>query len=243
MEPGQGETAARGSDTPSAPEATGQSGQEADAGKPSRDAAAGKEPTQDGAPPRNPEAQPDAAGNPQETEPQPAESQRNDSKGGMSDGPPQGGGQPSADVPAAPQTEPTPLPEADEANLDYARQATDLVLERLKDQEQAPDPELLKSLGWTKEELQQFIARWEELKRAAREEGPSARADLDDPLRSLGLRSTDTQRRSGNSINDQPGGQRDLGRSSTPPAEFLEQFNAYRKGRSRGSSDGGARRP
>ena len=75
---------------------------------------------------------------------------------------------PATTCPRHRRRSPRQLPEADEANLDYARQATDLVLERLKDQQQDPDPELLKSLGWTKEELQQFIARWEELKRAAR---------------------------------------------------------------------------
>ena len=117
------------------------------------------------------------------------------------------------------------------------------MLERLKDQPQDPDPELLKALGWTKEELQRFVTRWEELKRAAREEGPTAQADLEDALRSLGLRTTDSGRRSGNSTNDRPGGQGDLGQRRIPPAEFLEQFNAYKKGKARGPGDGGAHRP
>ena len=63
---------------------------------------------------------------------------------------------------------------ADKANLEYARKATDLVLERLKDQQDEPDPELLKSLGWTEEELQAFLARWEAMKRNAREQGGEA---------------------------------------------------------------------
>ena len=59
------------------------------------------------------------------------------------------------------------LPAAEPPNLDYAREATDLVLERLKDQQHNPDPELLKRLDWTPEDLQQFLARWEQMKQAA----------------------------------------------------------------------------
>jgi hypothetical protein len=51
------------------------------------------------------------------------------------------------------------------------------------------------------------------------------------------------ERRRGNATNEQAGGQRDLGRASLPPPEFLEQFNAYRKGKTRGPSDGGTHRP
>ena len=43
--------------------------------------------------------------------------------------------------------------EADAANLDYARKATEMVINHLKDEEHNPDPELLKKLGWSKEDL------------------------------------------------------------------------------------------
>ena len=130
----------------------------------------------------------------------------------MSSGPPQGGGLPGPDGPDDPPSLPDPPPAAaDPANLEYSRKATDLVLERLKHQQQDPDPELLKSLGWTKEEMRQFIARWEELKRAAREEGPQAQADLDDALRSLGLRATRLDVRRGSAENDQQRGQSESG--------------------------------
>ncbi len=133
-----------------------------------------------------------------------------DNRSGESDPPPQ-----------------VPLP-SDPANLEYAQRATDLVLERLKHKQEEPDPELLKKLGWTKEELQQFLARWEQLKRAAREEGPQAQADLEDALRSLGLRSSRLDVRRGRTENDQLRGQSEAGIVNRPPAEFEEQFNAYR---------------
>ena len=67
-----------------------------------------------------------------------------------------GGGKPGEKgPPPTPNTE-APL-EGDKANLDYARKATEMALEHLRDQKQEPDPKLLKDLGWTKEELQEFV--------------------------------------------------------------------------------------
>ena len=81
----------------------------------------------------------------------------------------------------------------DEANLDFARKQTDLVLERLDEQlaKKQVDAELLKSLGWSEADLQKFVNRWKDLKtRAANEgeEGEQAQQELDGALRSLGLR-------------------------------------------------------
>ena len=243
-ESGQGETADRGGDKQLAPEATGQSGQTPGSGSQTVNTPQGQELTQQGAPPQNPDAQPDAGAQPQDPQVQPAQPQPNDSRGGTSSGPPEGGGLPGDGVPTGADGTRPNCAEADEANLEYARKATDLVLERLKDQQQDPDPELLKSLGWTKEEMQQFIARWEELKRAAREEGPAgpgrpgrcapqprfARHELLDVA--AATRTT-----------IKPVANRESGSLSRPPAEFLEQFNAYKKGGARGPSDGGAHRP
>ena len=98
---------------------------------------------------------------------------------------------------------------------------------------------MLKSLGWTKEELQAFIARWETMKRNAREQGGEAEKDLEDALRSLGLRRTGTGPRASNVDNDQYRGMRDGGSRRRPPPEILEQFKAYRKGAARGQTNGG----
>ena len=78
------------------------------------------------------------------------------------------------------------VPPGEQPNLEYARKATDLVLEYLKDQQSDPDEDLLKKLGWTKENLEDFVRRWADLKRTARED-PRARQQLDDAHR-LGLR-------------------------------------------------------
>ena len=69
-----------------------------------------------------------------------------------------------------PQLDPTQHPEAeaaDEANLEYARKATEMVLQKLKDQEHNPDPELLDKLGWSQEDLAEFLRRWDALQKSA----------------------------------------------------------------------------
>lgn len=53
------------------------------------------------------------------------------------------------------------LPEAEDANLEYGKEAANLVLKRIKDElkRKEVDQELLKELGWSKEEMQKFSER------------------------------------------------------------------------------------
>jgi len=157
---------------------------------------------------------------------------------GASRGVPEGGGIPN-DSASRPDDLQHELAEADAANLEYAKEATDLVLERLKDQRKDPEPELLESLGWSEEELRAFVARWEAMKRDAREQDGEAARDLEDALRSLGLRPSGPERRAADAEDDTLRGLQDGGGRSRPPAELLEQFNAYRKGVARGQRNGG----
>lgn len=128
------------------------------------------------------------------------------------------------------------VPPGEKPNLEYARKAANLVLENLKDQQDNPDQELLDKLGWTEEQMQEFIARWESMKRAAAEDEVGKR-ELDEALRSLGLRPRRGTTRSVDSVDDQSRGLRDLGGQSGPPPSIQEQFNAYKKGTARIGSD------
>ena len=123
-------------------------------------------------------------------------------------------------------------PPEEKPKLEYTRKATDLVLEYLKDQQQKPDQQLLRDLGWTPDDLNQFIQRWQSLKRAAAE-SEAGRRELDESLRSLGLRPAKSSSRRGNVRDDQAGGLRDVGSQSSPPSLYLEQFNAFKKGTAR----------
>ena len=120
------------------------------------------------------------------------------------------------------------VPDSDDANLDYAKKQTELALEHLKDQEHNPDPELLDRLGWTPEEMQEFIRRWEALQKAAAED-PQASRELDESLKSLGLRPPHTKKRTGGDKSDSVRDLRDSGTRSSAPKSYREQFDNFRK--------------
>jgi hypothetical protein len=132
-------------------------------------------------------------------------------------------------------------PDADAANLEYARKQTDLILEKLSDQlnRKQVDREMLKDLGWSEDELRKFVARWNERKEAARRADPAAdeaRRNLDDALRSLGLRRGPLRQ-----IQAKDDNQRDLkaGHRGAVPLEYQERLRDYNRGISRSQRGGG----
>lgn len=125
---------------------------------------------------------------------------------------------------------------ADRANLDYARRQTALALEHLRDQVAKEKPELLEQLGWTKDDARRFLARWEEMRRAAKEKGAAgkmAKKRFDDALKSLGLRPRGTELKHGGVETEKSGPPRDAGRFAPPP-DWADQFRAYTRGISGG---------
>ena len=117
---------------------------------------------------------------------------------------------------------------ADPANVEYARKATDLVLDYLKDQERKkPDQELLDELGWTPEQLKQFLNRWKSLKQDEDSADGETNAKLDDALRSLGLRPTADRSRKATTQTSRINKIRDSGRRTQPPAKFRERYQRY----------------
>ena len=150
---------------------------------------------------------------------------------GATQGLPTGGGVPGEGqaTNADPSSE---VPDSGQADLDYARRTTDMVLEYLSQQESKPDPRLLDELGWTAEDLQRFLQRWRQLKESAREAADGQR-ELDETLRSLGLRSPRDEVRRRKSPRDDLRGLRDSGLRSSPPPQYLEQFDAFKKGTAR----------
>ena len=120
------------------------------------------------------------------------------------------------------------VPDGDEANLKYAQQATDLVIDHLKDQEHNPDPALLKQLGWTKDDLSAFLRRWENLKQGG--ETPDTKRPLEESLRSLGLKAPQDNKRAGGAVTDKVRDLQDAGGRTAPPSRYRDQFDAFRKG-------------
>ena len=120
----------------------------------------------------------------------------------------------------------------DEANLDYARRQTDLVIEKLAEQlrEDRVDSELLDRLGWSQEDLARFVKRWQNLQQAARQDKADGkhRQELDTALRSLGLRRQLRRR----SLDARKDNLRDVNEAfrGTVPLEYQEQLRAYLRG-------------
>ncbi|MBP90763.1 MAG: hypothetical protein CMJ64_29300 [Planctomycetaceae bacterium] len=162
----------------------------------------------------------------------------NSSQGGPKqggDGVSTGGGSPSDNDSPSALDKNAEVADGDEANLDYARRTTDMVLDYLKDQKNNPDTELLDELGWTEEELAGFLKRWQQLKQAASEDNVGQR-ELDESLRSLGLRPKRDRSRKGATKSDYLRGLRDSGSQSTAPAGYQKLIDAFKKGAARSSN-------
>jgi len=230
QESGSGDLAQRPGDRQPADGQTGQSGTKPGSGsqaKPTADGTAGS--GEQGASPQTGPS----------TSPPQTPSGNAPSQGGQ--GLPMGGGDPqSAGLRGSGSS--GEVPDGDQPNLEHARKATDLVLEYLRDQQANPDEELLKKLGWTKEDLQDFVRRWSELKRTARED-QRAGQELDEALHSLGLRPAARDPRRTDTRQDPRRAARNVGGQSQPPAAYSEQFDAYRKGTARTARDSSGSKP
>ncbi|MBX9789962.1 MAG: hypothetical protein K2Y37_13675 [Pirellulales bacterium] len=226
----------------------GESGSPSSSGQPG-EGGSGRKPPQSTDKPRQPNSadgqppsqQDDASSTPEGAD-QPADQQPGESDapvGGNSGGTGQPNGpgiNTGAGRPQGPGQTGAPPQEAlggEEANAEFARQQTDLVIESLKDQlaDDQLDPELLKKLGWTRDDIEKFVRRWEALRKAAGQEGPEgekAREQYERVINDLNLK------RRGVSIRqsakpDQVNRLRES-RGSKPPAEYADQFRAYTEG-------------
>lgn len=117
-----------------------------------------------------------------------------------------------------------PVAAGEDANMEYNKQATELILQKLKKELERGevDPELLEQLGWTQDEMKQFADRLskylDQSKRA--EETPEAKArqqQFQEMLKNLDLQKSGTQR-SGEKEPKRDVMQIDSKRAPVPPA-------------------------
>ena len=120
----------------------------------------------------------------------------------------------------------------EKANLDHAKKATDLVLNKLEDQLQNPDPDLLDKMNWTEQDLREFLDRWKRMKHSAQTGDPTAQKQYEEAIKSLGLRPDNRSRISKNRDVDASGLNQD---SSViePPADLAPDFNEFLRDRNR----------
>jgi hypothetical protein len=103
-----------------------------------------------------------------------------------------------------------------------------MVLDYIERQRDQPDPELLRRLGWSAEDLRTFADRW----KSAREQSrltPEKRSEFEAALKSLGLRHKDRRPEAMLDRDDQIQGLQEEGMRLRPPESLREQFEAFRK--------------
>ena len=112
-----------------------------------------------------------------------------------------------------------------------------MVLKRLEEERYDPDPELLDELNWSKEDLNQFLDRWNQMKQEA-ETGtnPNAKRRYEQAIKSLGL-SPDSKQRKVKGVSDQKTGFKTDSAVNRPPPKVAPAFKAYLRDRNRAAQE------
>jgi hypothetical protein len=220
---GSGQTGSKAGGKEQAPGQTGQSGNEKGQGTQARSASEG-EAGSAGKSGSRPEGE---AGNSDSKSKSDSAGNSGKSAGGPIEGGGGDGNRPQVDYGPSKEIE-----AGEAANLEYSRKATDLALQKLRDQQHDPDPALLEKLGWSKDDLAEFLRRWEGLKKSAAESADGKR-ELDEALKSLGLSDPANRKRTGSTTSDHDRDLRDAGSRTAPPPKYRDLFDAFRKGAAR----------
>ena len=143
---------------------------------------------------------------------------------GRMSGGPQGTGKVQGDTPSP------DVMDAESQNLSAVRQATDLALDHLRDSIRSTDDEMLKELGWTREQAEAFLQRWDNMQKASVIGNQGQKQAFEQTLRSLGLRPDRVK--SSRQIEEDSKGVQVESRRTQPPYEYRERFKAFMKGAS-----------
>ncbi|MFO0088031.1 MAG: hypothetical protein ACK52L_19345, partial [Pirellula sp.] len=114
------------------------------------------------------------------------------------------------------------------SSTEYADELTDLALDYLKEQRDQPDPELLRRLEWTKNDMQKFLDRWTQAKEEAKT-NPNKKQELEAALRSLGLKSSKSQAKKSSDRDDLLKGYLENGSRTRPPESIREKVEKFRR--------------
>ena len=114
--------------------------------------------------------------------------------------------------------------EREQFDTENAKKATDLVLEKLADQNY--DPELLDKLNMSKADVDKFLKRWEEMKRKAKTGNERDRRRYERALKSLDFRPK-SNRRSVNQNRDEVKGLNEDGAVNQIPPEHEPDYSSF----------------
>ena len=104
-----------------------------------------------------------------------------------------------------------------------------MVLDYLNRQKDQPDPELLRQLDWTPDDLQRFVERWNRARDLADSDQPEERQQWNEMLERLQLVAPEQRVREGSGRNDAFQQMQDAGERLRAPESLRKQFEAYRK--------------
>lgn len=117
----------------------------------------------------------------------------------------------------------------DNANADYADKTTQMVLDYLDRQKEQPDPELLRDLDWTKDDLQEFVQRWKNARDLGTNGSERDRTEWKNQLKDLGLQPPRLGTQRGSAENDTFQQMQDAGSRARVPASWRREFEAFQK--------------
>lgn len=142
-------------------------------------------------------------------------------------------------MPSGSRPGPSDAPQApDPVDVEAAKKATDLVLDSLKNQRENPDQDLLDRLGWTPDQLRNFVDRWEKTRSLGEQNDPAAQRQYEESLKSLGIRPPGTSGpRKSIGRNDQLKDVQDTGQRMAAPPQFRDAIEAYRRSLGSESAD------
>ena len=101
-------------------------------------------------------------------------------------------------------------------------------MDYLKQQKDQPDPELLKRLKWSEEDLKKFLDRWTEAKELAKTD-PNKKRELDDTLKLLSKRQFKSKEQDVKDRDDELKGFLEEGTRIRPPESLRPGFEQFRK--------------
>ena len=122
--------------------------------------------------------------------------------------------------------------QADKPNLDYAKKVTDLVLDQLEDQKYDPDQKLLDQMNWTKEDLAQFLKRWQQMRDKAGSGDVRSKREYENGLNSLGI-FPESKSRVAKGVQEKEFRLNESGAVDQIPAEYVDRFNSFLRRRNR----------
>ncbi len=123
------------------------------------------------------------------------------------------------------------------ANLEYSKKVAELALEYLKNQKENPDPEFLKKMNWTKDEMLEFTRRWEDMKKNADLGKLDGVENYTEALRSLGLRDPSIKSFTDQLKTDDLKGLNEDGAVNKIPSQFAKELKQFQRFRSKARRD------